>query len=195
MCLDRVYKTYKGTSRKVITRYKLFTINKGKIYPFMPPQEDPLPEGVWLDERLYRPSAWRFEKDVVLLKNAWEELYPTGWHVYENEGDGWHKIHLMRNVAYEVGEDKGNWYPTYRVAEISYGGKDLLQQKFALYEVECRGLLAKGIENEGHSDSSRVPVEVYKYIKIGRRLQEESGAWKLWERSIGGNLPTIRGKL
>jgi len=192
MCLDRVYKTYKGTSRRVITRYKLFMVNKGKIYPFMPPQEDPLPEGVWLDEKLYRPSAWRFEKDVVLLKNAWEETYPTGWHVYVDEVDGWHKTHLMRSFAYEVRENKDSWYPIYRIVEISYRGNDLLQQKFVLYEVQCKGLLAKGIENEGHSVSSRVPVEVYKYIKIGRRLQEDSGVWKLWERSIGGSLPAIR---
>ena len=129
----------------MITRYKLFMVNKGKIYPFMPPQEDPIPEGIWLDEKLYRPSAWRFEKDVVLLKNAWEETYPTGWHVYVDEVDGWHKTHLMRSVAYEVRENKDSWYPIYRIVEISYRGKieDIIVSK-PVEDVELEWTCSEG---------------------------------------------------
>jgi len=180
MCLDRVYKTYKGTSRRIVTRYKLFTIDKGKIYPSTISIEEPLPEGVWLNEKDYRPSSWRSESssDVILLKRTSYDSYPIGWHVYVDEIDGWDVLHRVSSATYKMTKEGNSWYSVYYVEKSSYDERRAVQEKYALYEIQCKGLLARG--GVGYPIEAEVSVEVYKYIKIGRRLQ--------WERFCGEDL-------
>ena len=159
MCLDRVYKVYKGTGRTVRTRYKLFLNYKGMRLPLWAlynfAKLDSIPKGLWLNERLYRPYSLSSSMGEV-LKNKRGEIYPAGWHVYEFELFG---LHALERRAYTLD------------AILARTDENVGECSIELYIVQCKGLLAKGIEREWYQDHPfDAPVEVYKYIKIEKEV-------------------------
>lgn len=140
MCLSRVDKIYKGTSRRIETRYKVFKRYKESklLWPAYRKLYNGLPEGVWLNEKTYR---LRRVGSLINIGEAYGEAsYPLGWHVYKYEEDARSLAKWLRyNLHWSVGHN----------------------ETCILRRVQCRGLLAVGEENGQ-------PVEVFQYIKIER---------------------------
>ena len=135
MCLERVDRVYKGTSRKVRKGYKIFRCCNGQLTNLLLSVGDPLPKGLWLDEKYYRVLI-----DLDEIEATDGTSYPMGWHEYINVDDA-------IDLAFSI------WF-----------GKDWDDNRsLVVSEVYCRGLLAKGVENNRD-------VEVYRYIKISKEV-------------------------
>ena len=155
MCLDRVDKVYKGASRKVYKGYKIFrqlANSKGTVY-LVPlhmantyegslPNENTwnrwlnsasLPINQWMNEKSWRPSYITMDEICSILYSFIPkgQTYPIGWHVY---------MQPVELESYQSGDRS-----TYRGTVER--------------QVQCKGLLAKGVE--GAYD-----VWVFRWIKI-----------------------------
>jgi len=86
MCLGRVDRIYKGTSRKIEARYKaFFQFREGNpLHPLYISITKDLPEGVWLDERDYREDDFQ---DKEIIESSDGKRYSIGWHVLLTEED------------------------------------------------------------------------------------------------------------
>lgn len=123
MCLSKVDRIYKGTSKKVDSGYKVFRVNSnGELRPLFMDSEKNLPEGEWLDEKLYRETITPHE-----LMTKQKEPYPLGWHVFVDRADA------ERCERYER-------YASTASTWASWGW-------YSVRKVSCKGLLAKGTQN------------------------------------------------
>jgi len=137
MCLSKVERIYKGTSRKVRKGYKIFRCYDERLVSLFSTIGQVLPEDLWLDERDYRVLF-----DLDKLEIADGTSYPVGWHILVSREDA---IDLAFSIRFGKGWDE--------------------DCSLVVSEVYCKGLLAKGVENNR-------AVEVYRYIKIS-----ENAVW------------------
>jgi len=153
MCLTRVGKVYKGTSRKVRTRYKVFKKSMYKGTELLLPVyamvgvsfvNTPLHAGVWLDERVYRIKS---EEELIVHDNI---QYPAGWHVYVSKDE----VMALGDIL--LADD---YWKRYWAYYWSKGGLNIVFKDYTVRRIQCRGLLVVGMEGENM-------VEVYRYIKI-----------------------------
>ena len=116
MCMDRVDGIYKGTSRKIETRYKVFFRYQETepLQPLYVSLDKNLPEGVWLNEKDYRDNAFQGKEKI---ESSDGEEYPIGWHVFLTK------------------EDVQSLIPNY-----------VFSSRRVVRKVLCRGLLASGEE-------------------------------------------------
>jgi len=128
MCLGRVDRIYKGTSRKIETRYKAFYQfqETGPLQPLCISLDKNLPEGVWLNEKDYRDDGFQ---DREGIESSDGEEYPIGWHVLLMEEDARSSIpyyHSYPRVVRKVlckgllarGENSGNIVEVYKYIKI-----------------------------------------------------------------------------
>ena len=123
MCLTRVDRVYKGTSRTVRFGYKVFRLYIGESILFSAysgPLKS-LPEGKWLNEELYRKDE---NKKFISSR---EKDYPVGWHIYPDKKDA---------------DELASWF----VSIDFMLGKGPIQ--YVVRRVQCKGLLATGCEDE-----------------------------------------------
>ena len=117
MCLLRVGKVYKGTSKTVRIRYKVFEYTTEGLLSFIVPSYDVLHQDKWLDEKKYRLESYK-DEDVVSIESIDTTLeYPMGWHVFTKVDDAKLFALLRYEDEYEV-----------------------------IHQVQCRGLLAEGTD-------------------------------------------------
>ena len=149
MCLTRIDKVYKGKSRKVYRGYKVFWALEDRLYSEHCSKGNPLTQNEWLNERAYRvssnidylPISYIYEKVDPRESNKY---YPVGWHVYQNEDDA---------IQTAMWENEDNH------RDFSSEEKSYITKGRVVKEIECKGLLAKGL-----LDGRK--VWVFKYIKI-----------------------------
>ena len=122
MCLERVDRVYKGTSRIIRIRYKVFQLreNTGELYPAYGFPVYSLPKDTWLDEELYRVPG---SKNTI---DGADGEYPMGWHVFTKVDDA----KLFALLRYEDEDEV-----IYRVqckCRLA-GGVDALDRKVEVY--------------------------------------------------------------
>ena len=96
MCLLKVDKIYKGTSKAIRIGYKVFENYNGELTSFIAPAKKTLPTWVWIDEKDYR-----LKKHTGILYTG-EDYYPAGWHVYVELDDAKLFALLRYRDKYEV---------------------------------------------------------------------------------------------
>ena len=123
MCLTRVDKVYKGTSRTVRFGYKVFRLYVAEsiLFSAYSGPAKPLPEEKWLNEKLYRKDE---NKEFISSR---EGRYPLGWHVYLDKKDA---------------DELASWF----VSIDFTSGKGAVW--YVVRQVQCKGLLATGAEDD-----------------------------------------------
>ena len=122
MCLSKVEKVYKGTSRMIRSGYVVFLEREDVVYVcpgYRKVSNNLFSKDGWLNEKMYRLGG----SDILIGPD--NVSYQSGWHVFEDEEEA------MRHLL---------WFCSYAKGPAT----------IYLRKVQCKGLLAVGKEDNAN---------------------------------------------